>query len=114
MLGSYSSLADYYLVQKPDRAVLAEWLREEWHSASIDIAGSQAHAALVEARFPLIYTTNYDHWIERAHDLRGVPVSKIVHGDDIGDIASNSVPIVKFHGDLDHPETIVLTETDVF
>lgn len=114
MLGSYSSLADYYLVQKPDRAVLAEWLRDEWHSASIDIAGSQAHAALVNAHFPLIYTTNYDHWIERAHSLRGVPVSKIVHGEDIGNIASNSVPIVKFHGDLDHPETMVLTETDYF
>ncbi len=62
----------------------------------------------------MVYTTNYDHWIERAHELRGVPISKVVYGDDIADIVGGSVSIVKFHGDLDHPDTMVLTEADYF
>ena len=114
MLGGYPSLAEYYLVQKPCRGAFAKWLRCKWHIASIDIIKSQAYRALVKANFPIIYTTNYDHLIEKAHCLHGVPVSKIVHGDDIRVVSSDSVQIVKFHGDLDYPDTMVVTETDYF
>lgn len=114
MLGDFPSLAEYYLLEKPDRAELGDWLRRSWHNSSIDVAASKAHAAILDARFPIIYTTNYDHWIERAYAIRGIPISKIVHGDDIADVVVGDAQVVKFHGDLDHPETMVLTEADYF
>jgi hypothetical protein len=114
LLGSYPSLAEYYLIKKPGRSVLAKWLKQEWHSALVDISVSQAHRALVAAHFPIIYTTNYDHWIEKAHKLFGKPAIKIVHGDEFAGLSAGGTPIVKFHGDLDFPNSMVLTEADYF
>lgn len=113
-LGTYPSLAEYYLTQKPDRARLAKWLAQQWNHAPISISASAVHAAMVDADFPIIYTTNYDHWIERAHESRSVAYSKIVYGEEIADAKTDRVQIVKFHGDLEHPDTIVLTESDYF
>jgi SIR2-like domain len=113
-LGTYPSLAEYYLSQKPDRAVLARWLTQQWHNGAIDISTSSAHAAMVDTNFPIIYTTNYDHWIETAHEARGRAYSRIIHGEEISDANAAQVQIVKFHGDLEHPDTMVLTEADYF
>lgn len=59
----------------------------------------------------LFYTTNYDDFLERAFDQRGrkyqvVAVEAHMSGD------GNSAEIIKFHGDLNHPDQIVLTESD--
>jgi SIR2-like protein len=114
MLGNLPTLAQYYLMHGKTRGDLARWLDEEWHADSIDISTSTAHEAIVRTHFPVIYTTNYDHWLERAHDFHKVAHSTIIRGDDIADARDDVVHIVKFHGDLADPGSMVLTETDYF
>jgi NAD-dependent SIR2 family protein deacetylase len=114
MLGSYPSLAEYYFMLRPQRSDLADWLQNEWHQPSVDVSKSAIHRAMVEAKLPLIYTTNYDQWIEHAHEAQCVKFSKIVYGSDIHRICDDSVQIIKFHGDLLFPETMVVTESDYF
>jgi hypothetical protein len=86
----------------------------EWHQKHIDIAKSPVHEAIVKAGFHKIYTTNFDRWIERACDHWGVKYHKIINVNDIASRHDISLEIVKFHGDFDSDETLVLTETNYF
>jgi hypothetical protein len=66
-------------------------------------------AALDKCR--LFYTTNFDDFLEKAFSLAGrahevVAVEMHMAG------ARSGCDIVKFHGDLNHPAAIVLTESE--
>lgn len=65
-------------------------------------------AALDKCRF--FYTTNFDNFLERAFALHSRSHSVIAFEAEMG--IERSCEIVKFHGDLDHPSQIVLTESD--
>ena len=59
----------------------------------------------------LYYTTNYDDFLERSfcqrkRAYRVVAVEAHMSGD------GTAAEIIKFHGDLNHPDQIVLTESD--
>ena len=73
------------------------------------------HRLIVELKFPIIYTTNYDRWLERAHEAYGKPIHKIA---GVGDLVKAKAPtgteIVKFHGDFDDDASIILTESSYF
>jgi len=86
-------------------------------------AGKQPSAAvrgLAELKFPLVITTNYDHLFEDA--LRGAgkrPIKSIYRpGDwnlteDLRDEPAEQTPFVfKIHGDIERPETLVITDED--
>jgi hypothetical protein len=64
--------------------------------------------------FPIIYTTNYDHWLEIAHRRRKVDFVKVASVGHIAQIREGVRQIVKFHGDFDEDDTLVLTETSYF
>jgi hypothetical protein len=114
-LGTYPTLAEYYwLVKNKDIDDLVKWMKSAWINPTIVIAKSAVHRSLANIKFPIIYTTNYDNWIEATLDHYGVPYSKIVTGEDIPRIVSGQTQIVKFHGDLEAPSTLVLTESDYF
>jgi len=76
--------------------------------------------ALAEMDFPVVLTTNYDDLYERA--LRRVGKDPIVrvHSLDTGlhitaeDVMSGRPVLVKLHGDISRPESIVITEEDYF
>jgi hypothetical protein len=85
-----------------------------WHSPTIDIAKSRIHQLIVALRCPIIYTTNYDRWLELAHDAQGEPYTKIVTVGDIPSAVDTSVQIVKFHGDFAEDDSLVLTESSYF
>ena len=72
------------------------------------------HQLILELEFPIIYTTNYDRNLERAFALAGRKWAKVVDVRDIARIATDAVQIVKFHGDFDNDQSIVLTETDYY
>jgi hypothetical protein len=44
-----------------------------WHPSTIDTAKSQIHNLILDLEFPIIYTTNYDPWLELAFEARGKP-----------------------------------------
>ncbi|MBP6733735.1 MAG: SIR2 family protein [Chromatiaceae bacterium] len=86
----------------------------QWHSGTIDIRTSSIHTLIALSRFPIIYTTNYDRWLERAFEAHGRDYTKIASVSDIPSIKDGVTQIVKFHGDFDDDDTIVLDESGYF
>lgn len=86
--------------------------------------------ALAELGFPLVVTTNYDQLFENALVAAGRTPRPLIYGVDFGaelgrhreiprsvrerfrDPTPESPVVVKAHGDIGHPETIVVTDED--
>src|SRR5580692_2732851 len=73
-MGELRELADYYLLEKGTLNGLRDLLDAD--SSGIDILKSRVHDLLVQLDFPIIYTTNYDRWLERAFEAHGVAYTK--------------------------------------
>lgn len=84
------------------------------HSDESRVDASPIHQLIVDLRFPIIYTTNYDRWLEIAHRRRGAPYRKIAGVRDLPGADRSETQIIKFHGDFDHDESLVLTEAHFF
>lgn len=93
-------------------ARLTNWLSCSLRPPDYAITSAPILSALTKLeKCGLFYTTNYDDFLERAFGLHGrethvVAVEAHMSG------AGNATEIVKFHGDLNHPDQIVLTESD--
>ena len=59
----------------------------------------------------LFYTTNFDDFIERAFAIHHRPHRTVAVESEMGD-GGNTCEVVKFHGDLNHPSEMVLSELD--
>lgn len=96
-------------------APIIEKIQEIYNGNTVDISKSRSHLYLTKLRTPVIYTTNYDNLIEKADDYLQVPYKQIVSTTDIikADILETT-QIIKYHGSLTHPESMVLTESDYF
>lgn len=114
MSGDYLTLAEYYYQIKGKLGPLRSWMDTTWHSSDVRISESLIHKAIVELELSAIYTTNYDRWIEKSFDHWKVPYSKIVNVSDIASAKENQTQIIKFHGDFDDDDSIVLTESSYF
>lgn len=112
--GDYLALAEYYRIKKGSIGPLRSWMDRSWHSPDIDVSSSKVHELIVRAGFPIIYTTNYDRWLEFAFDHYKKPYTKIASVSDLVKIKNSSTQIVKFHGDFDDDKSIVLDETSYF
>ncbi|MDX1905799.1 MAG: SIR2 family protein [Bacteroidia bacterium] len=112
-LGDHLVLAEYYKLNKGIGS-LRSWMDRKWHTDKVDISQSRIHQLLVALDFPIIYTTNYDRWIEYAFDLYQKPYVKISDVADIRHIKEGVTQIIKFHGDFDNDSSIVLTESSYF
>jgi len=113
LFGDDLALAEYYRIQKGTIGPLRSRLDREWH-AKVDIGTSRIHELIIQLKCRIIYTTNYDRWLENAHEYYHIPYQKVVSVGDIPNLKENRVQIVKFHGDFDDDESIVLTETSYF
>jgi hypothetical protein len=107
-------LAEYYALNKGPIGPLRGWMDREWHKDPDRIASSKVHDLITKLHFPIIYTTNYDRWIEFAFQATKAPFTKISNVGDIQKIRAGDTEIVKFHGDFDDDESIVLTESQYF
>jgi len=112
--GTPLALAEYYKKKKGSLGPLRSWMDREWHGGGTDITESQIHRLITLGRFSRIYTTNYDRWLEIAHDKFGVPYDKIASVADLVSATEGRRQIVKFHGDFDDDASIVLDETSYF
>lgn len=72
------------------------------------------HQGIIDLQFPIIYTTNYDRWLEIAFYRRGQPFVKIANVGDFTKIRDGITQIVKLHGDFEDDASLVLTETSYF
>ncbi|WP_198521126.1 SIR2 family NAD-dependent protein deacylase [Pseudoalteromonas spongiae] len=112
--GDHLALAEYYRLRMGSIGPLRSWMDRNWHSPDIKISDSKVHENIANAEFPIIYTTNYDRWIESALDYYNKPYTKISSVADLTKVKPNSTQIVKFHGDFDDDKSIVLDETSYF
>lgn len=108
------TLAEFYLHERGSLEAVERWMTTTRDGAAIDVCRSAVHRAIVDLEFPLIYTTNYDPWLERAFEAFGRRYNRIVRVADIARGMAGVTDIVKLHGDLSDPATLVFTEADYF
>lgn len=113
-LGDPLSLAEFYFHERGSLATLADWMTRGEDGEPIDVSRSRIHRAIVELDFPVIYTTNYDPWLERAYEAFGRPCNRITRVSDIARSRPGVTDIIKLHGDLEDEASLVLTESNYF
>lgn len=113
-LGDYLTLAEYYHLKKSGLKELQRHLQSKWDVSEKEVGASSVHHALVDLGCRVIYTTNFDSFLERAHSARRRKYKRIVSARDMVDLDDDVVQIVKLHGDLTVPSGMVFTETSYF
>lgn len=112
--GDYLTLAEYYHLEKSGLLELQRHLQAGWRKTRKEVLESSAHHAIVELGCRLIYTTNFDTFLEQAHRGLNRRYRTIRSAKDLVDLADDRVHVVKLHGDLTSPSTMVFTETSYF
>nr|WP_245416165.1 SIR2 family protein [Microvirga sp. 17 mud 1-3] len=109
---NHLTLAEFYRLKKGRIGPLRSWMDRAWTLPEENLRNSRVHALICELDFPIIYTTNFDRNLETAFTLHGKSFVKIVNAKDIADVREGVPQIVKYHGDFDDDDSIVITETD--
>jgi hypothetical protein len=111
--GTDLQILEYFkLKQSGEMAQLTNWLSQSMHPSNEDLKSSLVHSELAKLdKCNLFYTTNYDNFLERAFGVLKKPVRVVALEEQMGGVGEIS-EVIKFHGDLDHPSRIVLTESD--
>ena len=105
---SLQEAADYYVEQK-ERSGLNSFLLEQYgkEPSRRDVHGS---LALIN-RVKYIVTTNYDPLFERAYGDNIVVILRDEHLPGSTDFPNKTI-LLKIHGDITQPDTIVITSED--
>lgn len=111
---TYQSLAEYYKIRNGSIGALRSWMDRTWRVSEEKVRESRLHQLVIALDFPILYTTNYDRNLEAAYDAAGRAYVKVANARDIAKTRDGVPQIVKFHGDFDDDESLVLTETDYF
>jgi hypothetical protein len=78
-----------------------------------DVRPSRLHRAVAALGVGTTFTTNYDKLLELSlRQGNGLDPAVIVHPEQLGYIDETETRVVKLHGDIDHPSSIVLTRSD--
>ncbi len=112
--GNHLALAEFYKKKMGGLGALRSWMDREWHKPTTDISKSDIHRLITQGKISRIYTTNYDRWLEMAHDAFDVKYDKIAKVSDLVSVTDGRRHIIKFHGDFDADESIDLDETSYF
>jgi hypothetical protein len=110
----YQALAEYYRLQNGSLGALRSWMDRTWSVSEDKVKESRIHELIVELDFPIVYTTNYDNNLEVAYSLHGRDYIKIVNARDLARATEGLPQIIKFHGDFEDDQSLVLAETDYF
>ncbi|MCK1285332.1 SIR2 family protein [Bradyrhizobium sp. 44] len=112
MRGSDLQILEYFKILNRELAPLTNWLSLQFAEATdADILASPVHSELVQLdRCSLYYTTNYDDFIERALKKSGRN-THIVSGEHTIAHDRSVIEVVKFHGDFNNPQQMVVSES---
>lgn len=106
-------ILEYFAIRKNNFASLMRWFATEMSPPEDSLRRSPIHRELAElSKCKLIYTTNFDDFLERALRSLGRRCRAIAIEDDVVFASDVDFEVVKFHGDLDHPDCMVLSESD--
>ena len=110
--GTDLQILEYFKIRNSGQtAKLTNWLTTYLNPPDDALEHSPIHSELAKlSKCKIYYTTNFDNFLERALRLYHRCVTVVAVEGEMG--ASDDSEIIKFHGDLDHPNQIVLTERD--
>lgn len=73
----------------------------------------KVHCAFCSIPFDVVCTTNFDFLLERQYELTPRPCTPIVDEEQLSvRVSAASASLLKLHGDLNHPNRLVVTEED--
>jgi hypothetical protein len=99
----------YYENQR-GRNALVRHLRDELETTGVQ--PTPVHRLLASLPTRVIFTTNYDDLVERALREARRPLNVVVSEPELSFWSEERVQVVKLCGDLDRPESIVVTQRD--
>jgi hypothetical protein len=111
---TYHALAEYYRIKQGSIGPLRSWMDRHWKVSEAAVKNSTIHELIVALDCPIIYTTNFDRNIEAAFEVHGREYVKVANARDIAKTREGVTQIVKFHGDFEDDDSLVITETDYF
>lgn len=111
---SYQTLAEFYRLKRGSIGPLRSWMDRNWIVSEEQVSQSRVHELILELDFPIIYTTNYDANLEVAYRLHQREFVKVTNARDVANVREGVPQIVKFHGDFDDDQSLVLAESDYF
>ncbi|MFT3771828.1 MAG: SIR2 family protein [Minicystis sp.] len=117
MHGTPRELAGFYASERKGLADFVATMQKRFHAPEVEARRKDSiqHQALARRDFRRIYTTNFEHHIEEALRDAGKKAAVLLDLDDyMRPTAADTCQVIKFHGDLDEPETVVLTENQFF
>lgn len=115
--GTDLQILEYFGLVKGGMDPLVNWILEQLRPPDDALRSSPVHSALAGLdKCHLVYTTNYDDFIERALELHGKHVVGLSREHDFPEaikagLHTRPIEVVKFHGDLNERGTMVLTES---
>lgn len=113
MRGSDLQILEYVKSKKDGIQPLIKWLIKNMDPPEQALLSSRIHSALVSLdNSKLFYTTNFDDFLERALELSGRDVVTVSSEYELSQSLLEKTQVVKFHGDFNRPEAMVLTESD--
>lgn len=105
----YLDIAEFFR-ETVGRNAYFRFLRERYRrEASL----SPLHRAIAKMEVQTIFTTNYDKLLEVAFRRTAkLDPPVIIYPEQLNYIEHDEVRVIKIHGDIDHPSSIVLTRKD--
>lgn len=82
---------------------------------ALDNAPGPLHQLIADAILPTtkVITTRFDHSLERALDQYSKRYVTIVRDTDIANFDETLINVIKMQGDIDQPDSLVLTDDDI-
>jgi len=112
--GTDLQILEYFRIKKKNFAPLINWLVRRLDAPDCELEKSILHQRLSAlSKCTVYYTTNYDEFVERSFRLLGRGVRVIATEEDMG-FNQSTTEVVKFHGDLNNPENMVMSENDYY
>lgn len=111
LLAEYSELLGKGKLQE---ILLDEWAINRNAKLKKKLEDSAIYQYIMELNCPVIYTTNFDQMIEEYYKIKNKNMHKIAVIDHFEYDEGSYPRVMKFHGDSEHKESIVFTESQYF
>jgi len=111
--GTDLQILEYFkLKHQGEFAKLTNWMVTNMMAPDSALEKSDIHKQLaLMGKCNIYYTTNFDDFLERGLTAHGRQCEIVVTEADMGKM-SPDCEVVKFHGDFNHPNMMVLSESD--
>lgn len=107
---SFNEVCDK-IIAFDDRRELEEVLLR-YYRVPNDFAPTPAHKLLAWLPVSLFITSNYDQFIERCLEREGRNPKSLIEDEDLVRLKRRQTPVVKYHGCVTRPETMVAATPD--